>query len=226
MMKLAQIGVALVLCLALSAGAAAGQANPGIAPIQSRPHGQTYSEWAAQWWQWALETPASVNPLTDTTGVHCAQGQSNHVWFLAGSFVGTVTRKCTVPTGTALFFPLINAFNGALQIEPRETEADLRSSETVTCVEDAVFSYVELDGVTVIDPQQYLEKSVVFDVVLPEDNVIGVTEDQVPELTLSPSVDEGFYLFVFPLKPGSHTIRWRAEACDNVQEITYNLTVK
>ena len=106
-MKRYTIGAALVLCLALGTGAMAAQTNPGIAPIQSRPHGQTYSEWAALWWQWALEIPASVNPLTDLLGVHCAQGQSNHVWFLAGraSFLsgeGPVTRTCTVPTGTAL----------------------------------------------------------------------------------------------------------------------------
>src|SRR5262245_18638881 len=111
-MKPAQMGAALVICLVLNAGAVAAQTNrqtnPGIAPIQSRPHGQSYSDWAAQWWQWALETPVSVNPVVDKTGVHCAEGQSDHVWFLAGAFGGgTVKRTCTVPTGTALFFPLI-----------------------------------------------------------------------------------------------------------------------
>jgi hypothetical protein len=28
-----------------------GNPNPGIAPINSKPHGKSYSEWAAAWWQ-------------------------------------------------------------------------------------------------------------------------------------------------------------------------------
>src|SRR5215831_15880144 len=35
------------------------------------------------------------------------------VWFLAGPFVGAVTRTCTLPQGTALFFPIVNAAFGA-----------------------------------------------------------------------------------------------------------------
>ena len=30
----------------------------------------------AEWWQWALSIPASVNPLVDTTGEHCLVGQN------------------------------------------------------------------------------------------------------------------------------------------------------
>jgi hypothetical protein len=79
--------------------------NPGIAPIQSKPHGHSYSEWAATWWQWALGQPTPVNPLLDTSGQFCATGQKGAVWFLAGTFGSSpVTRACTVPTGQALFF--------------------------------------------------------------------------------------------------------------------------
>ena len=56
-----------------------------IAPINSRPAGQSYGKWAATWWQWALGIPAAVNPLTDPTGQYCAQGQVDRVWFLAGA---------------------------------------------------------------------------------------------------------------------------------------------
>jgi hypothetical protein len=226
-MKPSPIGAALVLFMVLIAGAVDAQTNPSIAPIQSKPHGQSYSEWAALWWQWVLEIPTSVNPLLDTTGEHCAQGQSNRVWFLAGVFgSGTATRTCTVPSGTALFFPLFNIAYFAFLNDPPEqrTEGFLRSQ--VTNVEGATFSLVVIDGVEITHPEQYLEKSVLFDAVLPEDNYLGFTEDFVPELTLSPSVDEGFYLFVFPLPPGRHTIRWQASLGGTVQDITYDLTVK
>ena len=122
------------------------------------------------------------------------------MWFLAGSFGSVhITRQCTVSPGRALFFPLINQGSFAFLNDPpaQRTEDFLRSQ--VTYVADAVFSRVEIDGVAVVNPAQYLEKSVIFDVFLPLDNVFGCTEAEVPQLTLSPSVDEGFYLFVFPV---------------------------
>src|SRR4029450_14049614 len=53
--------------------------RPGIAGIHTKPEGQTYGRWAAEWWQWALGIPADVNPLTDTTGEHCTQRQGDQV---------------------------------------------------------------------------------------------------------------------------------------------------
>src|SRR5438094_251661 len=59
---------------------------------------------AAQWWQWAYNTPASVNPLTDSTGQFGAVNQpAGNVWFLAGNFGGTTVRTVTIPAGKALF---------------------------------------------------------------------------------------------------------------------------
>jgi hypothetical protein len=199
----------------------------GIAPPQSSPHGKSYSEWAAEWWQWALETPVSINPVLDLTGENCAVNQSGQVWFLAGSFTGgTVTRECTVTTGTALFFPLINNGWFAFLNDPPEQRTEEFIRGQVSCIEAAEFPLIEIDGVPVENPGSYLEKSILFQVVLPEDNVFGVTEAQVPELTLSPSADEGFYLFLTPLTPGQHTIRWQSNAdCGVSEDITYRLNV-
>ncbi len=202
--------------------------NPGIAPIQSSPHGKTYSAWAADWWKWALETEASENPLIDLTGENCGVNQSDSVWFLAGSLVGPVTRECTVPSGRPLFFPLINAFYGAFLNDPPATRIPEFIRAQVTCIEDAVFPLVEIDGVAVANPEQYLEKSVIFHVQLPENNIFGVGANVIPDLRLSPSADEGFYLVVPPLTPGDHTIKWQASSadCGSSQNITYNLTVE
>jgi hypothetical protein len=225
----AVIGVILGIVM-LTTVAFARNLNPGIAPINSSPHGKTYSEWAAAWWKWALQTPASVNPLTDPTGEHCNVNQSDHVWFLAGGAFGLspVTRDCTVPEGQALFFPLINVFYGAFLTDPPDQRTEEFIRNQVACVGDATFNFVEIDGVQVNNPGQYLEKSVIFDVFLPEDNIFkDLFNLDIPDLTLSPSVDEGFYLFVSPLKPGEHTIRWQAssEACGFSQDITYHITV-
>jgi hypothetical protein len=194
----------------------------------SSPHGRSYAEWAAAWWQWALGNPATGNPLLDPTGDACATGQSGHVWFLAGTLASdAVTRDCTIPQGTALLVPLINIAYFAFLNDPPETRTEEFIRSQVTCIEDAEFVLVEIDGRPVRDPTRYFERSVVFSVVLPEDNLFGATETQIPELTLSPSVDAGYYLFLHPLPPGEHTLRWQASSaeCGFAQDITYDLTV-
>jgi hypothetical protein len=65
---------------------AKGNPNPGISPIDSKPGGQSYSQWAAAWWQWSLGISAANNPMLDTTGEDCGLGQSGDVWFLAGAW--------------------------------------------------------------------------------------------------------------------------------------------
>src|SRR5215203_3217355 len=101
----------------LAPSASAQNANPGVLPPHAKPHGHSYGEWSAEWWQWALSLPVAVNPLTDDTGEDCAQGQDGKVWFLAGTFSpdaattpDPVTRSCTLPAGTAIFFPIVNHF--------------------------------------------------------------------------------------------------------------------
>lgn len=97
-----------------TSGAAAGRSeggNPGVLPVESRAFGRSYGEWSAAWWQWAYGIPVPVNPLFDETGARCGTGQSGKVWFLAGVFnaSGTAVRNdCEVPTGTALFVPILN----------------------------------------------------------------------------------------------------------------------
>jgi hypothetical protein len=39
---------------------------------------------------------------------------------------------------------------------------------------------------------------------------LGLTESQAPELLLSPAAHKGFYLYLEPLPPGNHIIKWTA----------------
>lgn len=200
-----------------------------VAPPASSAQGRSYAAWAADWWRWALENPATGNPILDPTGAACAYHQTARAWFLAGSFGGDpVVRDCTVPVGRPILVPLINlAYFAFLSDDPAtRTESFVRGQ--VTCIEDAVFPVVEIDGKAVREPGRYLEHSVLFDVHLPTDNLFGATESDIPALTLSPSVDAGFYLLLTPLTPGAHTLRWQARstACGFGQDITYRLAVE
>src|SRR4051794_39319289 len=75
--------------LALSAPGVQSAQPPGIYPINSKPLGHSYGEWAASFWQWALSIPADRNPLFDTTGEFAGEGQSGPMWFLPGTFGAT-----------------------------------------------------------------------------------------------------------------------------------------
>ena len=215
-----------------SVPAFAGGEGVSIAPIDSTPGGQTYGRWAAEWYQWAVGVPAASNPVLDATGQYCAERQVGSVWFLAGSF-GTdpVTRTCEIPAGKSLFFPLINNFYGAfLNDEPAtRTEAFVRAKGS--CTESAQIS-VWIDGVNVPRPTRYFtgargSQSPIFNVQMPPGNLFGVDETAVPELVLSPSAEQGYYLFVQALRSGAHTIHWVASGCTSggKQDITYRLNV-
>jgi hypothetical protein len=207
--------------------------QPNIAPIHSHPYGQTYSEWATDWWQVALETPASVNPITDSSGEHCDEGNMGNVWFLFGSLEpATIERSCEIPVGTALFFPVVSVFQGAFLNDPPEQRTEEFIRARVDCVEQAASTLqFEFNGTPVPGVDQFFKKSGAFyDVQLPEDNIFGATEEQIPELLLSPSADAGFYLLLRPLPPGDYDLHWEASTDECFvpveQNVTYHLTIK
>lgn len=105
--------------------------NPDILPPQSRPHGLPYYAWADRWWQWIDAQPLSANPLVDESGEDCARGQTGPVWFLAGSPSGSYTRRCTIPAGKSLFFPVVN-----FQEDQREAVVDLEFFRSDECSDD------------------------------------------------------------------------------------------
>jgi hypothetical protein len=74
-------------------------------------------------------------------------------------------------------------------------------------------------------------KSKVFSVALPEDNLFdapcGAPDVNVPAGVFAPAVDDGYYVSLRPLKPGTHTVHFHAEnpAQSFLLDVTYNLTV-
>jgi hypothetical protein len=214
--------VALAATLALAGvsplGAAAQQPPPALPPT-AHPYGQSYSEWAADWWQWALSQPAATNPLVDATGAQCANEQHGQVWFLAGTITsGPVTRSCTVPAGTALLLPVINAF---FCVDPGGVdpgEAALRAN--VAYVRSATDLTATIDGTTVSNLEAYYEESAIFAVTLPDDNIFDA-----PGGVYGPCVDAGFYLVVRPLPPGEHTIHFAGTVDGFSVDVTYHIRV-
>jgi hypothetical protein len=237
----------LVMNSAVADEDVAGRANlnehrvPIVAPIGTAPGGQTYGRWAAEWWQWALGVPAATNPISDTTGEHCAERQVDDTWFLGGVFdpVREVIRECTVPAGKALFFPIINSFLGQTLDAPPEERTEEFVREGAKC-QFPVELHAEIDGFEIKERRllrfttgESGNQYPIFNVQLPPGNVFGVDESLVPELVASPSAEEGYYLYLLPLASGEHEIHWQATGCfedpttaeSPTQDITYLLTV-
>ena len=199
--------------------AASGHGKPGIVPIDAHiTTVKTYAEVGAEWWQWAVQAPATDNPLFDTTGEKCTVGQQGPVWFLAGtSGSGAPTqRTCKVPFGKAIFFPVINVAWFAFLNDPAEerTAEFVRAKAEAACDSNSIRDLsVTIDGKAVARAHKFLtfaKDSPLFQAQLPTDNIFGATTADILKLLLSPSAHKGFYLYVRPLAPGRHTIEWTA----------------
>jgi len=196
---------------------------------------QSLDELSAEWWQWALSIPTSVNPLTDGTGADCMVGQRGATWFLAGvSTGGTVTRTCSIPQGTMLFFPVINAVNvntpNVCGQDAKNIPVATLRAQIAPFIDGATKLSVKVDNKEVKNLLQRVQSSV-FAVALPEDNLFDkpCTDaglGNVPAGIYSPAVADGFYVDLPPLTVGKHTLSFHAENTGGfVEDVAYNLTV-
>ena len=177
---------------------------------------------AAAWWHWALETPAATNPVLDTTGARCGVNQAGPIFFLAGTFGGDAERTCTISSSKTLFFPIVNSSYGAFLNDPWNTRTvDYARTQAAAGLAGATFA-VKLDGATV--PTVH-EKSIPTFIKLPEDNVFGATEADIPGLLLIPFVDEGDYATLSNLSKGAHTLVFSNATSNGAIHVTYHLNI-
>lgn len=236
--------ISLVVLLGLGAGMAV--AGPEISgrtpPADPRVYGKTFGEWSAEWWNWVLQFPIKTNPLFAEGDTDCSMGQSGSVWFLAGNFGWTSERSCTVQSGKALFFPVMNTLwwasedaaeeCGECEIGsdpadcPEECETALRAiafeltdpAENMSCtVDDVPCVYSHLSVRT---------QSPAFVLSGPEG---GLLEDFGFEPGDRPvAITDGFWVILPPLSGGEHEIHFHSENPDFefVLDVTYLLTVE
>ena len=194
-----------------------------VLPPDAPAYGLTYEAWTARFAQWAHSLPLAIHPAADPTGALCGLGQAGPVFFLvqAGD-QEAVERRCTVPAGTALLLPLLDASCTTVEPPPfhGRDEAALRA-----CTEAWFATAVELtavvDGETIPDLERYRVQSDLFAVALPAGNMLGV------EPTVTQGVVEGYWLLLAPLPVGEHELRFGGAVPDSeiATEVTYHLTV-
>jgi hypothetical protein len=186
----------------------ASNISQSVYPINSKPYGLTYGEWTAMWWQWVLTIPTKDNPVVDENGEKCAVGQNNlDVWFLAGTGGGEVARTCTIPSGKAIFFPVLNVECDYLSDLAHKTEADLRK-----CAKDdqdkATNLQATIDGVAIPDLNMYRVQSPLFNLTIPKDNAMGIPPGS------TQAISDGFWVLLKPLPVGKHEIHFSGSLVD------------
>jgi hypothetical protein len=214
------VTVVIALEVLTSAGAFAG-----VVPRDLNKYGNTYGEWSARWWQWALSIPADVNPILDTTGTNCKVAQTGSVWFLAGTAATTETRSCTVPVGKALFFPILNSMFGQGVGDctgPSDCNTIKLRKAAAEGENNPVTLEAQIDGVAVANLKTFRVTSPVFEFFAPANAVFGISAG-----THGPEVADGYWLLLDPLPKGAHTIHFKGIAVggSSTVEVTYNLTV-
>ena len=204
-----------------------------VASSQGLPPGQLPTL-TGEWWQWAMSIPTSVNPLLDTTGERCMIGQRGSIWFLTGvNGGGSATLLCSVPEDAALFFPVINSFFvNTPNCGQGPENLTVKSMRTLVkpFIDAAQNLSVTVGGNDVKKTLLRRVQSEPFAVAFPEDNIFGPDACAVgmplAAGIYSPAVDDGYYVALPPLKPGSHTLHFHADSGTFTEDVTYNLTVE
>jgi len=214
-----------------------------VFPPDAVIYGSTYSQWSAAWQQWSLAIPADQHPLIDEGGTvyrDCRTGQSGPVFFLGGTYGGTVStivRNCTVPKGKALYFPILNSECSSAEAKVGKcTPTIYQMRAEVAGFIDITDDYkVTLDGKPVAKniKQDFRMQSPIFTVDLPANNILYPSYGEPPESGLFPAgqyfaLDDGVYVMLKPLPPGDHVLKFQGTfnfvPTPWTLDVTYNLT--
>jgi hypothetical protein len=202
--------IILVVLVTLVAVAYDAQAAANDNPRVIRPDGRymdlTYGEWAARWWQAAFAIPVVDGEHPTLSGG--AFGGQEGIRFLAAVVGGTTTVNVEIPSGTALFFPVVNSECSVIEPEPfhGDNEGELRECANGH-IDNTSGLFAEIDGKLVNNLPAYRVESPLFEFgPLPENNLLAFFGVDAPAGSTSPSVDAGVYLLLAPLKVGQHTV--------------------
>jgi len=178
-----------------------------VPPGDARLNGTSYSQWATAWWKWSQEMPLTnsagvlIHPFRSDAEVDVAAFQKNDVWFLAAPF-GTVERRCQIPYGKSLFFPLFCAeFSNIEEDCYAATSTD--QAEGARYVTDRASNlFCEINGEPVANLRNYRIPSPQIGLSVPSPWIQGETGG------IGTSSGDGYFIFLAPLPPGDHTLHF------------------
>jgi opacity protein-like surface antigen len=231
---------AVALAALATATAALAHSKPRVLSPASKHLGRTYAQWSAKDWQWELEQPnVSSSPVVDPNPgtksnpqrVNCRLGQSGKVWFLSGIFSLTQNnytvayRKCSIPAGKYLYFPVVDAWQDDLNCpgQPSFTQTGAQLQQIVAAEMDDVTSmrvvidHHRVSGLSSTH-SRYRVAANGFSYTLPANNALSQAcpGDPFPAGTMPPdppgAYADGYYIMLAPLSRGVHHLMFAATA--------------
>jgi hypothetical protein len=185
------------ICMTLSVFIAWQSAFAAVIAPQASVQGKSYGEWSAAFWQWVMEHPLEGHPMIDDGTPEVSVGDFGKVWFLSYPF-GSVELHVTIPHGTMLFIPLLNAEASDLEGLGSTTQERL---ENATFLADHIRNLsVTVDGKPVSNLDRFRVVSPEFTFSAPSPWIFGETGGE------GTSVGDGYFLFLTPFSPGTHTV--------------------
>ena len=221
---LLSIGILLALAQVSVQQILADEINPGLYSSNSNPYGIPFANWTAKWWQWFIGIPNSQQPFADATGEKCGTNQGGPVWYLVGA-AGKVERTCTIPSDKAILFPILDTECSYSESPSLKTQEDLRKCALDANKDAIIKASVDNQEIKVVD--KYRVTSNIFNVTYPNDPVFPTNSN------FSQAVSDGWFIFLEPLKPGEHVIKFSASqlagpttAENTAVDVTYHLNIK
>jgi hypothetical protein len=206
--------------------------------FNQKVEGHDWTYWIKDWCRWLVSQPKAINPANDKTGLDTENANLKYrtkVYYLAGATSGKFERRCKVPHGNAIFFPVVvdeestaelpSLLNGGKKLSGPSTtklvnkcieDQDNIISLEATIDKDTSHEVALLTGTLVKNRL----RTDIFDLKFPRDNLWDAVADD------SEAVADGYWLFIKPPKlRGPHTIHFHAVEDDFEIEVMHYLTV-
>jgi hypothetical protein len=205
-------GAALVLVGVVVTAVAVGggsrrNANSLVFAPGAHPYGNSYGEWVAAFWQYALGRPLEGHPFVDSPEYDFAAGQSGRVWFWSAPDSAAdgspLVREVSIPKGTALFLTIRDVEVSSLEEPPFFGANEAEQREGADFFADRIVDLsVSIDGVPVENVEDYRFSSPQFGFTAPTPWIFGATGGA------GTAVGDGYYMMIKPLPVGTHTIEY------------------
>ena len=172
----------------------------------------------------ALAIKKDRNPILDKDGAFAGEGQDGPVWFLAGNAGGKTARKCAVPAGKPVFFPVVNGYESAAA--DKAVEKKLLAA-VKAYMDGAMQLQVTLDDKPITELERFRVASAVFTFTGPDKAAEAPFEDAVGK---NKAASDGYWIMLKPLPVGKHTLRFKGKVKQEGKDpfdldVSYELTV-
>jgi len=178
--------------------------NSLIVNMDKKVSGKFLHEYANVWWQWTKTMTQQESPVIDRTGDKCNVNQQGNVWFLAGGYGSSkISRKCIIPQGKHIFFPIINMIYFPKRAGGSTCESVKRGAALNN--DNLLLINAELDGEIIPEAREYRIKSdKCFD-------LLGLIPDELNAPKVYPAATDGYWLMLKPLSKGKHKLKFSAQ---------------